>query len=60
MTKQTATEYVADHSDDTADPDDLPEVFAALYGREPDAEDEQTGIWSLCCAGVDDEDDEEG
>jgi hypothetical protein len=29
------------------------EVFAALYGRDPDDDDGDTGdVWSLCCAAV--------
>jgi hypothetical protein len=33
--------------------DDAAEVFAALYGRAPDADDgDQGDVWSLCCAAV--------
>ena len=51
MTKQQAFDFVRDHSDnDSLDDDDLAEVFAALYGREPDAQDREEGLWSHCCA----------
>jgi hypothetical protein len=52
MTKSEAEEYVAEHTDDTADSEDLPQVFAALYEREPDAQDIREGLWSHCCAAV--------
>lgn len=29
------------------------EIFEALYGRAPDADDgDRLSVWSLCCAGV--------
>lgn len=54
MTEAEALEYVRTHDDDTADEGDLPEVFRALYGRRPDAQDEEEGLWSHCCAAVED------
>jgi hypothetical protein len=30
----------------------LVEIFSALYGRAPDADDELAGVWNLCCAEV--------
>jgi hypothetical protein len=51
MTKKQAEEYVRDHSDDDEmDDADLAEVFAALYDRQPDQQDYDDGLWSLCCA----------
>lgn len=32
--------------------DEALELFTALYGRAPDADDEEAGVWSLCCAAV--------
>lgn len=57
MTETQAREWVADHSDDDNLCDDhLRAAFAALYEREPDADDEIVGLWSLCCAACDDTD----
>jgi hypothetical protein len=51
MTKYEATEWVYDQDERRGvDPDDLYGAFYALYGREPDADDERAGLWSLCCA----------
>lgn len=51
MTKEQAVEYVRDHSDnDTLDDDEVREVYAALYGCDPDEQDEDEGLWSHCCA----------
>lgn len=52
MTTKQATEWIYDQ-DDTSD--DINEVqleaaFVALYGRKPDDDDRQAGLWSLCCA----------
>lgn len=35
-----------------ASDEELIEIFRALYGRKPDAEDEEAGVWNLCCAAV--------
>lgn len=51
-----ATEWVYDqdetddHHDDANWDAALRRAFAALYRREPSADDEQDGLWSLCCA----------
>jgi len=52
MTTAEAEAYVREHDDDTADADDLPEVFTAIFGRAPDAQDRAEGLWSHCCAAV--------
>ena len=39
-----------DHHDDPAWDAALSRAFLALYRREPTADDEQAGLWSLCCA----------
>jgi hypothetical protein len=53
MTKTEATEWVNDHTDeDELDGAELVEVFTALFERAPDAEDCETGLWSLLCAGL--------
>jgi len=50
MTKSEATAWVHDHEDDSEiDHDDLEQTFAAIYGRAPDAQDREDGLWSLCC-----------
>jgi hypothetical protein len=56
MKEYDATEWVYgqdesdDHHDDPRWDAALRRAFVALYRREPDAEDEQAGLWSLCCA----------
>jgi hypothetical protein len=53
MTKREAEQWVRDHDDDDdLDDGELSEVFAALYGRKPDRQDYDDGLWSLVCAGV--------
>jgi hypothetical protein len=53
MTKLEAREYVRSHTDDdNLDQDDLEQVFRAIYGRSPDAQDRDDGLWSLCVAGI--------
>lgn len=53
MTKQEAIEYVRETDDTDADYETIRrEVFPAIFGREPDADDEQEGLWSHCCAAV--------
>lgn len=33
--------------------EDVAEIFAAIYGRQPDADDGDVGeVWSTCCAAV--------
>ena len=49
-----AKEWVHSHSDDDPlDDEDLVEVFTIIYERLPDADDKETGLWSLICAAVD-------
>ena len=53
MTEREATQYVLDHADDDNLPDDeVEEVFRAIFGREPDDQDYEEGLWShiLACA----------
>jgi hypothetical protein len=53
MSELEAREWVRSHDDsDSSDDDQLPEVFVALYGREPDEQDIEEGLWSHCCAAV--------
>lgn len=55
MTKREAIEYVRScgESDGPDSYEEAAALFAALYGREPDADDGDQGqIWSLCCAAV--------
>jgi hypothetical protein len=40
--------------DDTLDQDDLEAAYTALYGA-PDDRDREEGLWSLCCAAVDED-----
>lgn len=50
-----AEEYVRECSEDEGPEsyEEAAEVFAALYGREPEPEDGDQGqVWSLCCAAV--------
>jgi len=50
MTKFEATAWVRNHEDDSEiDHDDLEQAFAAIYGRAPNAQDREDGLWSLCC-----------
>jgi hypothetical protein len=55
-TEWDATEWVYeqderdDHHDDSDWDAALRRAFVALYRREPSADDEQAGLWSLCCA----------
>jgi hypothetical protein len=46
-----AARWVAESSGTDLDDGDLAAAFAALYGREPDREDREVGLWSLLCAG---------
>ena len=53
MTKRQAIKYVRSHTDDDDLEDaELTQVFEALYGRKPDAEDRREGLWSHCCASI--------
>ena len=51
MTEVDAIEWVYDQDERyEVDQDQLEAAFAALYERNPDDEDRQNGLWSLCCA----------
>jgi hypothetical protein len=55
MTRQEAIDYVRRCGEDegpNGDESTLHELFAALYDREPDA-DEGAQLWDLVCAAVD-------
>ena len=54
MTEQDAIDFVrgCDEDDGPESDEHTRALFRALYEREPDAEDEQAGIWNLCCAAV--------
>ena len=57
MTETEARQYVQQCGEDEGPESytEAAEIFAALYGRAPDADDgDQTQVWSLCCAAVDD------
>ena len=54
MTKDEAIQWVQDRDDYSMVTDEeLAAAFAALYGREPDTQDIEEGMWSHCCAAVD-------
>ena len=51
-TEDEIRDYIESHDDDDAkDIDDLIDMFRAIYGREPDA-DERREVWSWICNGV--------
>lgn len=51
MTRNEAVEWVATRStEDEIDDEELREAFRALYGRWPDQQDEEEGLYSHCCA----------
>ena len=55
MTKVDAEQYVRSCAEDEGPEsyEEAAEIFSALYGRAPDAEDGDQGeVWSLCCAAV--------
>jgi hypothetical protein len=55
MTMTEAKRYVRSCAEDEGPQsyEDVAEVFSALYGRAPDAEDGDQGeVWSLCCVAV--------
>lgn len=50
-TESEIREYVATHEDDDDhDQDELERLFALAYGREPDDQDREDGLWSHLCA----------
>ena len=53
MTKREAIAYVRSCAEDEGPEtyEEAAEIFAALYGRRPDADDgDRFMVWSLCCA----------
>lgn len=55
MGKSEAVEYVRGCDEDGGPEsyEEAAEIFTALYGRAPDADDGDQGeVWSLCCAAV--------
>lgn len=51
MTVAQAIEWVYEQDEQCeVDHDQLEAAFRALAGREPDNEDNQAGLWSLCCS----------
>jgi hypothetical protein len=56
MTKSEAMAYIEScgETDGPESYDEVADIFEAMYGRRPDADDGDAGqIWSLCCAAVD-------
>lgn len=50
MTEAQAIEWVYDQDESgEVHQDQLEAAFAALHGREADADDRQNGLWSMCC-----------
>ncbi len=46
-------EYVSAHDDeDDHDADELERLFVLAYGRKPDDDDREHGLWSMLCAAV--------
>jgi hypothetical protein len=53
MTKREAIEWARSYSDDDVlDEDELDQAFRAIYGRNPDRYDRETGLWSLIWAAI--------
>jgi hypothetical protein len=53
MTKRQAEAWVrSQHDDDELDNDELEAAFRAIYGRAPDDQDREEGLWSHLCAAV--------
>ena len=52
MTRAEALDFVRNCSEDEGpdSPEEAAEIFAAIYGRQPDDEDGE--VWSHCCAAV--------
>ena len=52
MTRTEAIAYIASCGEDDGpeDRDEAAEIFLALFGVEPDADDDHLMVWSHCCA----------
>jgi hypothetical protein len=56
MNLQQATTFVAEHSDDDdLDQADIDASFTAIFGREPDDEDREDGLWSMMVSSCNDD-----
>ena len=61
MNLQQAAAFVAEHSDDgdldddDLNEDDINEAFTVIFGRYPDDEDRENGLWSLLVAACSDD-----
>jgi hypothetical protein len=44
--------YIIEHTDDEPDEAEVEDWFRTVYGREPDDEDREVGLFSLVCAGI--------
>lgn len=54
MMKSEAMRWIAEHGDDdNLEEEELEAAFRAIYGRQPDAEDREKGLWSVLCADPD-------
>lgn len=57
MIRTEALELLADDGYEPDSYEEAAEIFTALYGRKPDAEDgDQCQVWSHCCAWTPDAD----
>lgn len=53
MTESDAIKWVRSRTnDDDLSDDDLEAAFLAIFGREPDDDDRDQGLWSHICAAV--------
>jgi hypothetical protein len=51
MNHQNAVEFVKQHfDDDDLDPADIDAAFSAIFERDPDDEDRESGLWSMIVA----------
>jgi len=54
MMKSEAMRWIAEHGDDdNLEEEELEAAIRAIYGRQPDAEDREKGLWSVLCADPD-------
>lgn len=52
MTTQEAENLVRNIDESGIDEADIEAAFTAIFGRTPDAQDREEGLWSHCCAAV--------
>ena len=56
MNLQQAATFVSEHSDDDdLDPADINEAFTVIFGRSPDDDDREAGLWSMLVAACNDD-----